>query len=611
MCGVNDVGACTADGKITQRIDYITIKSQRVAPVISKVNEAQEGSPVEFTITLSRSIATAVTFSYKTTAPPEPYTKAFRSTSCRTPEGWTRNPDLINHSGSITFQAGDSSKTISISTCPADSIDEPDRYFNLQLSGTTFDGVRTGLGRIHNSGQLQSAWLARLGRTVGTQITDAVTERFSASQHTHIAGYSLDALLPQSDMIAYPQAQPQHRAPQFTDGHGSSSRDLLLGSSFHRTLEDYAAWGNFQQSYFTGSESHNGETLHLDGTVLTGVFGADVKLGRLLAGAALAHTDSLGTFDAPNDSGNLTSQLTTLTPYARVQFTERFSAFGLLGYGVGDTTIEQKTTGSETHATVTLDHTTQLAAAGIRGDLPSLAGLTLALNGDTLYTATDAPTVPGSNATHATSVRVRFALEASRAFIQSNYSISPTLELATRYDAGDAESGVGLEVATGLRFTHKSGVSLDAATRQLLTHVDSHEDRGVSLALNYTPSADQLGWTAALTTSLGNTASTTHQLWNTHSAHNLTSYAVVSAPSIEAVLGYGFPAFRGRMIATPQLVVRDSDYARETQFGWRFTPNTLVQSHKSHFKINFDITRTVFFPASHSYGAMVQTVVRW
>ena len=618
----NGVGACSAAGKISTRAGYITIKSQRIAPVISRDNAAQEGDAVEFTITLSRSIAMPVTFNYKTNAAPPPYTKAFRSDSCRTPAGWNRNPDLIKQSGSITFQPRDSSKTISIATCPADSIDEPDRYFNLQLKGSTFSGVRTGLGRIYNNGSLQSAWLSRLGRTVGAQITDAVTGRFTANAHTRIAGLDLGSLQPQSQSSAHSQpfnrqhvsGRPQERAPQSTDGYRFSARDLLLGSSFHHAIEDYAAWGNFQQSHFAGSEIHNGNTLHLDGTVLTGVFGADAALGRLLAGAAIAWTDARGTFQAPADSGALTSRITTLTPYARVQLTERLSGFGLLGYGVGDTTIEQTTAGSDTHATVTLDHTTFLAAAGIRGALPTLAGLDLALNADTLYTATDAPAAPGSAAAHATAARVRFGLEASRAFLQPGYSIHPTLELAARYDAGDAETGAGLEVATGLGFTHKSGVSLDASARELLTHVDAHEDRGISLALSYTPrptgSADQLGWTAALTTSLGNTASTAGELWHAHSVQDLTPYAVASTVSVEAVLGYGFAAFRNRVIATPRLTARDSALGRETQFGWRFTPYNPAQTRKSHFEVNFDVIRTVS-PDGLSYGAMLQAVTRW
>ncbi len=614
----NGVGACNAEGKISSRAGYITIKSQKIAPVISRDNAAQEGDAVEFTITLSRSIAMPVTFNYKTTAAPPPYTKAFRSDSCRTPAGWNRNPDLIKQSGSITFQPGDSSKTISIGTCPADSIDEPDRYFYLQLKGSTFSGVRTGLGRIYNDGALQSAWLARLGRTVGTQITDAVTGRFTATGHARVAGLDLASLQPQSRPPARPQpfsrphgfGRPQERAPQFTGGYRPSARDLLLGSSFHHAIEDYAAWGNFQQSDFAGTEIHGGNTLRLDGTVRTGVFGADVTLGRLLAGAALAYTDSRGTFDAPDDSGALTSRLTTFAPYARVQWTERLSGFGLFGYGVGDTTIEQTIAGSDTHATVTLDHTTHLAAAGIRGALPTLAGLGLALNADTLYTATDAPAAAGSAATHASTVRVRFALEASRAFIQPRYSIHPTLELAARYDAGDAETGAGLEVAGGLRFTHESGVSLDASARQLLTHADAHEDRGISLALGYTPSADQLGWNAALTTSLGNTASTARQLWLAHSVDDLTSYGVDSAVSVEAVLGYGFPAFGNRVIVTPRLTARDSAFGRETQLGWRFTPYNPAQTRKPHFEVNFDTTRAVS-PAGLSYGAMLQAVARW
>ena len=545
----NGVGACNAAGKISTRAGYITIKSQKIAPVISRDNAAREGDAVEFTITLSRSIAMPVTFTYNTTAAPPPYTKAFRSDSCRTPAGWNRNPDLIKPSGSITFQPGDSSKTISIATCPADSIDEPDRYFNLQLKGTTFSGVRTGLGRIYNDGGLQSAWLARLGRTVGAQIADAVTGRFTATGHARVGGLDLASLQPQAWPPARPQpfsrphgfGQPQERAPQFADGYDRpAARDLLLGSSFHHGLEDYAAWGNFRQSDFAGSDIRNGNTLHLDGTVLTGVFGADVTRGRLLAGAALAYTDARGTFGAAADSGALTARIMTLAPYARFQVSERLSAFGLLGYGVGDTTIEHTTAGSDTPAAVTLDHTTHLAAAGIRGALRRVAGVDLAINADALYTATEAPEAPGSAATHATAAHVRFALEGGGALIRPRYSIHPTLELAGRYDAGDAETGAGLEVAAGLRVMHEDGVSLDASARQLLTHADGHEDRGISLALSYAPSADALGWSAALTTSLGNPASAARQLRHAHSVHEIMPYAADSAVSVEGALGVRF-----------------------------------------------------------------------
>ena len=339
---------------------------------------------------------------------------------------------------------------------------------------------------------------------------------------------------------------------------------------------------------------------------LTGVFGADATVGRLLAGAALAYTDSLGTFDGAADSGVLTSTLTTLAPYARVQLTGRLSAFGLLGYGVGDTTIEQKTAGSDTHATVTLDHTTHLASAGIRGDLPSVAGIGLAINADTLYTATDAPEAPGSAATHAATARARVALEAGRAFVRPRYSIHPTVELAARYDTGDAETGAGLEVASGLRVTHASGVSVDASARQLLTHADAHEDRGISLALAYAPDG-ALGWTAALTTSIGNATSAAQQLWNARSARDFASHSVGPAASVEAAVGYGFAAFRNRVIATPRLTARDSAGFRETRFGWRFTP---LQARKAHFEVNFDTTRTVS-PAGPSHGAMLKAAARW
>ena len=346
--------------------------------------------------------------------------------------------------------------------------------------------------------------------------------------------------------------------------------------------------------------------------MLTGVFGADVTRGRLLAGAALAYTDARGTFGATADSGALTARITTLAPYARFQVSERVSAFGLLGYGVGDTTIEHTTAGSDTPAAVTLDHTTHLAAAGIRGALPRVAGVDLAVNADALYTATEAPEAPGSAATYATAAQVRFALEAGGALIRPRYSLHPTLELAGRYDAGDAETGAGLEVAAGLHVMHEAGVSLDASARQLLTHADGHEDRGVSVALSYAPSADALGWSAALTTSLGNPASAAGQLRDAHSVHEIMPYAADSAVSVEGVLGYGFRAFRNRVLATPRLSARDSAAERETQFGWRFTPYHGAQTRRAHFEVNLDAVRREATDGGEAeHGVMLRSALRW
>ena len=614
----NGVGACNAAGKLSARIGYITIKSLKIAPIISRDNAAAEGDAVEFTITLSRSIAMPVTFNYKTTAAPPPYNKAFRSDSCRTPTGWNRNPDLIKPSGSITFQPGDSSKTISIATCPADSIDEPDRYFNLQLKGTTFEGVRTALGRIYNDGALQSAWLSRLGRTVGTQIADAVTGRFNASGHARIGGFDLGSLRPRSHSAAPVQSFDRRRLPererqrdaQAAEGGSPGARGLLLGSSFHHAIDDYAAWGNFRQSDFAGSEVRNGNALHLDGAVLTGVFGADVTRGRLLAGAAVAWTDAHGSFGATADSGSLRSRLTTLAPYARIRFTERLSAFGLLGYGAGDTTIEQAVTGSDTYTAVTFGHTMTLAAGGVRGALPAFAGIGFALNADALYTASDAPAVAGSAATSASAGRARLALEAERAFSAPRWSVHPTLQLAGRYDAGDAESGAGLEVAAGLRFVHESGVGLEASARRLLMHADAHRDRGFSLAFTYAPADGPLGFNAAVATSLGNTAGVGRQLWDAHSVHDIASYAVDSGVSVEAMFGYGFPALGSRVVVMPRLAARDSGFGREMQFGWSFTPYDTGQPGKAQFEVHADMTRSAL-PDGLSYGVALRAVARW
>ena len=127
-----------------------------------------------------------------------------------------------------------------------------------------------------------------------------------------------------------------------------TGRELLLGSSFHvagggeGSGPVLAAWGRVAHERFDGEEDSDGGRTGIDGEVVTGTLGADADFGRVLAGVAVSFSDGEGGFDQPGvDKGSIESTLTTVSPYARLEVTERVSVWGLVGWGTGGMTIAQ------------------------------------------------------------------------------------------------------------------------------------------------------------------------------------------------------------------------------------------------------------------------------
>ena len=171
-----------------------------------------------------------------------------------------------------------------------------------------------------------------------------------------------------------------------------SARDALLGSHFSLTGETDASggtmafWGRAAQARFDGAERGDGTDITLDGTVTTGMLGADYARGDWLVGLALTQSASEGGYAAIGGDdadpcpgtdavlcdgalragdGEVEASLTAAIPYASVQASERLKLWGAAGYGTGEVTL--KTMDERYEA----DTTWTMAAAGMRGDLLS------------------------------------------------------------------------------------------------------------------------------------------------------------------------------------------------------------------------------------------------
>ena len=85
--------------------------------------------------------------------------------------------------------------------------------------------------------------------------------------------------------------------------------------------------------------------------------------------------------------------------------------------------------------------------------------------------------------------RLRLSLEGSREVKLGGGSVlTPSLEVGLRFDAGDAETGSGVELGGGLRWTNSGGLTMEVRARGLIAHEErDYEEWGMSASLALSP----------------------------------------------------------------------------------------------------------------------------
>ena len=541
----------------------------------ARVTEAA-GVTLDFTVTLAPAVTERVTVAYTTA------------------DGTaTAGADYTATSGTLTFNAGETAKTISVPVLD-DVHDEGEETLTLTLSTAAgariADGAATGT--IVNADPLQQAWLARFGRTVATHVTDAVGERLrrrpEQGSHLTVGGHRLSLGAPAGREEAGTGAGASASgllhglagalglgpAPSGTGGTwdevngrgpdprlGQSQplridlRHMLLGSSFRLALNGadpgaatprLTAWGRFAGTAFDGQDGN----LALDGDVLTGTVGLDAAQGRWLGGVAVAHSQGDGTYSMPladgaADRGELEQTLTSLQPYLRYAVTDRLDVWGLLGYGWGELEMARADGG-----TIETDTTLLLGALGGRGLLlapEDTGGVQLATRTDAMFTRTSSDAVTGLAGADADAHRVRVILEGSRGVTWADgRSLTPTVELGLRHDWGDAETGFGLEVGGRVQYVDPAlGLTVEGAVRGLVAHEDSDYDEwGASGTVRLAPGAGGQGVALTLAPAWGATASGVQDLWARQTTASLASGAgPTQTGRLDAEVGYGLRAF--------------------------------------------------------------------
>ena len=534
-----------------------TVTATVTGPALLSVADARasegQDAAVDFAVTLSRAASSEVTVEYVT-----------QDGTAVTGEDYTRTR------GTLTFAPGETEKTVSVPILD-DAIDEGEETFTLKLRNANgayiVDDEATGT--IENDDPMAKAWTARFGRTVAVHVVDAVEARLDGAtpeSWMQLGGHRLGGGGPDVQETVQRLAPDRDLWEEAESGDPAGAqhltfRDLLLGSSFHlvsngeerATGPRLSAWGRVATSGFDGRE----DALTLDGTVTTATLGVDGAWKRWITGLVLAYSEGDGSFSqVGTPGGDVSSSLTSLHPYVAYTLSDRVRLWGLVGYGSGALRLQEIG-----RSPIDTDLSMTMGALGVRGDLlrPSpRGGLQLALRSDVLWTGMDSARVEGRMAaTEAQASRLRLVLEGSRPVaLAGGGAFVPSLEVGLRHDGGDADTGTGVEVGGRLRFTSAGGLSIEASVRGLLAHeAEDYTEWGASAALRYDPGRQGRGFTAAIVPTWGMAGSGVQQLWGQQTTAGLAPLPGVVAPTaagrVEAELGYGLAALKGRGLLTP------------------------------------------------------------
>ena len=564
---------CTADGRALSNTISATVRGPVAVSVADARAREGEDETIDFAVSLSRAASGAVSVTYATA------------------DGTaTAGSDYTRASGKLRFAPGETEKTISVPVLD-DAHDEGEETMTLRLSAASgaaiADGVATGT--IENTDHMPRAWMVRFGRTVGSHVVDALGERLeggAAPSHVTVGGIRITGapgVVPEADTddpFGLPEwATKIHREEA---ARTLTRDDLLLRSAFHLSSGGgeaaepaFTTWGRVSMSGFEAEV----DDVTMDGDVTTGHIGFDAEWERVLAGVMVSQSSGEGDYrlsaEQGGDAGSVKSSLTGVYPYARLALSGRMSAWALAGAGSGELTLTQE--GGKPMPT---DIAMRMGAVGFKGqvlDGTGASGVALNVKSDAMWVGTKSERTHDMVATEGDVTRLRLIVEGERSFeAASGATFTPSAQLGVRHDGGDAETGTGVEVGAGLRYT-VGAVTIEAQARTLLAHEASgYEEWGMSGAVRVTPGASGRGLTLSIAPAWGQTGSAAERLWSAQKPSALGSDSEFEPESrLEMDVGYGFGLPGNRGVLTPYAGMTLGDArARTVRTGTRWQLGT-------------------------------------
>ena len=180
--------------------------------------------------------------------------------------------------------------------------------------------------------------------------------------------------------------------------------------------------------------------------------------------------------------------------------------------------------------------TTTHAASTPKGKVLDGTGtgrLTMNVKSDAMWVGTKSKRTNDMIATEGDVTPLRLVLEGKRTFaivggdmtfaIVGGAVFVPSGEVGLRFDGGDAETGAGVEVGAGLRYTIGS-VTMEAQARTLVAHeAAGYEEWGLGGAIRVAAKPSGRGLTLSIAPAWGRTGSAAERLWSAHDATALES----------------------------------------------------------------------------------------
>ena len=321
----------------------------------------------------------------------------------------------------------------------------------------------------------------------------------------------------------------------------------------------------------------------MDGDVTTGLVGFDAQWERALAGIMFSQSEGDGAYGLDpakgEDAGTVESSLTGVYPYARVDLNAKVSAWALAGAGSGELTLHQ-----DGEKAMPTDISLRMGAVGVKGEVldgSGPSGVGLNVKSDAMWVATKSERTNEMVATEGDVTRLRLIVEGERVFESATGArFTPSAEVGVRHDGGDAQTGTGIEVGAGVRYS-AGPLTVEGQVRSLVAHEDSgYKEWGASGAIRITPSASGQGLMLSIAPEWGRTGSATDRLWSARDASALGADGEFEADARLAVdAGYGLGLRHGRGVLTPYAGLTLGDAGKRTvRTGtrWQFNPDTIV-----------------------------------
>ena len=536
--------------------------------------------------------------------------------------------DYEQEFGVVTLEPGQTSEEISIEI-KDDMLPEPDETFKVILTEPSHVALANTAATgtiIDDDAPAARLWLSRFGRTVATEVLGAVDDRLSGSAGTEsqvsVGGHRLTAPAETAGEPEYAMlgAGTEFRSMQLAELIGGSSfhitkaADTLVDASTSDDDEDsgtngrggsWTLWSRGGATQFAGSDAEG----DVSGQVITGIAGFDYDWGLLLAGVSVAH--SVGSGEVSLTGGHhparnlaVESSLTSVHPYVRVAPDDGVALWALLGYGLGGMNLAGQEVGQGIEM--------KLAAFGARGALLSAdvvgGSFSLDMKSDGFLVLVNTREPAGVPTVTANTSRIRLVLEGALDVpLGAAGVMRPSAELGVRYDAGDAETGSGVELGGGVRYTLPAwGLTIDGSARVLVAHQDrDYREWGASGSLRLDPGTPGRGLSFLLSSSWGSAASATERLWSAHDAAGLVGDDRSSAGGrVNAELGYAIGVSDEGVVTPIAALALDEHGGRTYRLGGLLTQSTALS-------ISLEGTRTEAAGGDPEHSLTLYTTLRW